>query len=308
MGSTVQHGRPLHAATDVPDGRAVCAPFYGNYMSHPTLSRIRQVARIIRLIAHLVRGILLEWFVFPHIKASQRDPLIVQWAQDTLRILNARLRFLGHIPPPTVSSVLFTANHISWMDILAINTFRRVRFVAKVEVGRWPVIGWLAARTGTISLRRSSHCEVARVTRVLGSTLRKGDCVALFPEGTTTNGTHVLPFHSGLFESAITAEAMVWPLGLRYLRPDGTPEVESAFIGEDSLIISMLRVASRPTTDIQLWFAPPLVATGSTRRELARQAQEANAQWIEGGHDQAGIPTMIRNMMTDPLFPPLSAA
>lgn len=277
-------------------------------MSRPTLSRIGQLGRILRLIAHLAKGIFLVWVVFPHINAIQRDIMIVGWSQELLGILRARLRLLGHIPPATVSSVLFAANHISWLDILAINAFRRVRFVAKAEVRRWPVIGWLAARTGTTFLRRSRNYEVPRLVRTVGRSLRKGHCVALFPEGTTTDGTSVQPFHSGLFESAITAEAMVWPVGLRYLRPDGTADVEAAFIGEDSLIGSILRILARPTMDIQLWFAPPLVATGSTRRELAQQAREAIAQWIEDYRDRVDFSAILPNVMSDPIIPPLSAA
>jgi 1-acyl-sn-glycerol-3-phosphate acyltransferase len=277
-------------------------------MSHPTLSRIGQLGRFLGLIAHLAKGILLVWFVFPHINATQRDAIITDWSQEMLGILNARLRLLGNVPPATVSSVLFAANHISWLDIIAINAFRRVRFVAKAEVRQWPFIGWLAARTGTTFLRRSRHYEVTRLARTVSHSLRKGHCIALFPEGTTTDGTSVLPFHSGLFESAITAEATVWPVGLRYLRPDGTADVGAAFIGEDSLIISMLRIVARPTTDIQLWFAPPLVATGSTRRELAQQAREPIAQWVEGYHDRADVSAILPNVMGDPIIPPLSTA
>lgn len=277
-------------------------------MPRSTLSRIRQLGRILRLVAQLVKGVLLVLLVFPHIKATQRDAVIAGWSQEMLAILNARLRLLGHIPPATLSSVLFTANHISWIDILAISAFRRVRFVAKAEVRHWPFIGWLAARTGTTFLRRSRTYEVSRLAQTVSRSLRKGHCVALFPEGTTTDGTSVQPFHSGLFESAIAAEAMVWPVGIRYLRPDGTADVEAAFIGEDSLIRSILRIVARPTTDIYLWFSPPLVASGSTRRDLAQQAREAIAQWVEGHREQADISTILHRGMSDQFIPPRSAA
>jgi 1-acyl-sn-glycerol-3-phosphate acyltransferase len=269
---------------------------------------MKQLGRVLRLIAHLAKGVLLVWVVFPHINTIQRDAMIVGWSREMLRILRARLRLLGHIPPVTASSILFAANHISWLDILAINAFRRVRFVAKAEVRGWPVIGWLAARTGTTFLRRSRSYEVTRLVRTVGRSLRKGHCVALFPEGTTTDGTSVQPFHSGLFESAITAEAMVWPVCLRYLRPDGTADIEAAFIGDDSLIGSILRIVARPTTDIQLWFAPPLVATGSTRRELAEQAQTAIEEWLEGYRDRVDISVILPNVMSDRMIPPLSTA
>ena len=277
-------------------------------MSRPTLSRIKQAGRILRLVNHLAKGVLLVWIVFPHVNATQRDAIIVEWSQEMLGILHARLRLLGDVPPVTLSSVLFAANHISWLDILAINAFRRVRFVAKAEVRQWPIVGWLAARAGTTFIRRSRSYELTRVAKTVSRSLRKGHCVALFPEGTTSDGTSLRPFHSGLFESAIDAEATVWPVGLRYPGPDGTADVGAAFLGEDSLIASMLRIVARPATEIQMWFAPPLIAAGSTRRELAQQAEDVIARWVEGSRGRADVPARLHIMVTDPCSPPLSTA
>jgi 1-acyl-sn-glycerol-3-phosphate acyltransferase len=132
-----------------------------------------------------------------------------------------RLSLHGDTPPANVSSVLFVGNHVSWLDSLVINACRRVRFVAKGEVRRWSLIGWLAARTGTVFLKRGSSRGLAGVAKRMRAILRRGQCVACFPEGTTTNSKSVNTFHSGLFESAVQAEALLWPIAIQYVRDDG---------------------------------------------------------------------------------------
>ncbi len=75
--------------------------------------------------------------------------IIKSWCREVLDVLSVRVNLRGETPPGKVSSVLFVANHVSWMDILVMNACRRVRFVAKAEVRQWPLVGWTAIRTGT---------------------------------------------------------------------------------------------------------------------------------------------------------------
>ena len=134
-------------------------------MSGPRTGCLTRLGRGLRLAGQLIKGLFLVGIVFPRIRPLQRDALIRSWCRETLEILSIRLTVQGDLPPANVMSVLFIANHVSWLDILAINAFRRTRFVAKSEVRRWPVIGWLAARTGTIFFRRASPREVARAAK-----------------------------------------------------------------------------------------------------------------------------------------------
>ena len=131
---------------------------------------------------------------------------------------------LGHIeradcvqgkPPGAVTSTLFVCNHISWLDILALLAVRPMRFVAKSEVRSWPMIGWMAMKTGTVFLRRNECRHLPQVKRTIEAALAHGGCIAIFPEATTTDGITVRPFHSGLFESAVVSGATVWPVALR---------------------------------------------------------------------------------------------
>ena len=277
-------------------------------MPSPRTSRITQLKRGGQLVLKLIKGLLLIGGVFPHIRPSERDVIIECWCREVLDVLSIRLNLRGETPSGRVSSVLFVANHVSWMDILVINACRRVRFVAKAEVRQWPLVGWMAARTGTLFLKRTSPHELARVTKGVSAFLRRGDCVALFPEGTTTDGTSLQAFHSGLFESAISAEALVWPVAIGYKRPDGLLDADVAFVGNQSLVSSIVNVLARPATQAQLSFATPIESSTGDRRELTAWCQRAIEQSL-ASHPQLTVPSrFLLRYPPDESFPPLTAA
>jgi 1-acyl-sn-glycerol-3-phosphate acyltransferase len=271
-------------------------------------SRLTQLTRGGQLALKLLKALLLIGVVFPHIRPSERDAIIECWCREVLDILSIRLNLQGETPPERVSSVLFVANHVSWMDILVINACRRVRFVAKAEVRQWPLVGWMAARTGTLFLKRTSPRELARVTKSVTTFLRRGHCIALFPEGTTTDGTSVQAFHSRLFESAIAAEALVWPVAITYTRPDGSLDPDIAFVGTQSLVSSLVNVLVRPTTQAQVSFSTPVNSSTGDRRELTAWCQQAIEQSL-AGHQPCSVPVRFPlQHPADESFPPLSAA
>lgn len=277
-------------------------------MPRSRTSRLTQFKRGGQLVLKLLEGLFFIGGVFPHLRPSERDVIIECWCREVLDILSIRLNLRGEMPPGRVSSVLFVANHVSWMDILVINACRRVRFVAKAEVRQWPLVGWMAARTGTLFLKRTSPHELARVTKDVAASLRRGDCIALFPEGTTTDGTFVQSFHTGLFESAITAEALVWPVAITYKRPDGSLDPDIAFVGSQSLVSSIVNVLARPTAQAQLSFSTPVESSSSDRRELTAWCQQAIEQSLAGHPQLTGPFRSPLRYPADESFPPLTAA
>lgn len=242
----------------------------------------------------------------PVVQPNKRDVIIEQWCREVLETLSIRLVLQGERPPEKVSSVLFVANHVSWMDILVINACRRAHFVAKAEVRQWPLVGWMAARTGTLFLKRTSLHELAQVTQGVTASLRRGQCVALFPEGTTTDGASLQAFHSGLFESAIHAEALVWPVAIQYRRQDGRHDADIAFVGDQTLVASIRTVLTRPMTQAQLIFAPPMEGSAGNRRELTAWSRQAIERGLAGRSPLAPLSPL--NTQEDDTFPPLSAA
>ncbi|MCS6896339.1 MAG: 1-acyl-sn-glycerol-3-phosphate acyltransferase, partial [Nitrospira sp.] len=185
---------------------------------------LTRIHRGIRLAGKLVEAVILIWVIFPRSESSSRDGMVERWCRQVLDILQIHLTVHGEAPRGRNSSPLFVANHISWIDVLLLHSCRRMRFVAKREVECWPLIGYLAAGTGTWFFKRTSPHELARVMQAAATALKEGDCVAFFPEGTTTDGTAVHAFHSGLFEAAIKAKARIQPVCIRYEQTDGTTD------------------------------------------------------------------------------------
>jgi 1-acyl-sn-glycerol-3-phosphate acyltransferase len=271
-------------------------------------SRLTQLKRGSRLVLKLTKGLLLVGCVFPYLQPFERDAIIESWCREVLDVLSIRLNLRGEWPPEKVSSVLFVANHVSWIDILIINACRRVTFVAKAEVRQWPLVGWMAARTGTIFLKRTSPHELARVTKSVTDSLRRGDCIALFPEGTTSDGSSLQAFHSRLFESAIAAEALIWPVGISYHRLDGSLDTDIAVDGAQSLVSSIVNVLARTATQVQLAFTDPVENSVGDRRELTAWYHLVIGQSLAGYLPPTGPSPFPLRYPTDESFPPLTAA
>ena len=212
---------------------------------------------------------------FPLMADERRLALRRRWSYQLLAIFNVRLELRGR---PPAAGCLLVANHISWLDIYAIGALQPAAFVSKDEVRGWPLIGWLAARTGTLFLRRGSRGHARVVNEEIGRVLRSGGHVTVFPEGTTTDGTQLLHFHAALLQPAIAAGRPVQPLALAYLSHDGRPSVAAAYAGETTMWQSLLRVAREPGLALVIEILPALATEGFDRRAIAALARTAIAE------------------------------
>jgi 1-acyl-sn-glycerol-3-phosphate acyltransferase len=172
---------------------------------------------------------------------------------------------------------LIVANHISWLDIYALNAARPMVFVAKAEVRHWPLIGWLAAKTDTVFLRRGSCGHARRVNAQIDGLLNAGRDVAIFPEGTTTDGTHLLNFHSALLQPAVDARRPVQPVALSYHDANGHRSLAPAYAGETTMHECLDAILACRSLTIRLRATPPIASQTKSRRELAHEAQYAIA-------------------------------
>ncbi len=211
--------------------------------------------------------------VLPRLRGRRRLWLIRSWSAHILHILNVRLELDG--TPPASEPVLVVANHVSWLDIWAINAVQPVRFIAKAEMRAWPVLGWLAQQSGAIFIRRERRRDTSGVTAAGAAALRDGDLVCVFPEGTTTNGTWLYPFKSSLLQTAVEAGVAIHPLALRYSNENGMPNTDVAYYGNISLWQSLWSVLGQREIHVQLAFAPPIPVAGHHRRYLAHAAETA---------------------------------
>lgn len=168
---------------------------------------------------------------------------------------------------------MFIANHISWLDVYALNQIRPARFVAKADVRNWPIVGWLAEKTGTLFIERGRRQDTGRVANAATDALVEGGCLCYFPEGTTTDGSQLLPFKGSLLQAAINANARVWPLAIKYPLPDGSNNLSLTFIGDDTLMGSLLNILKQRRSVVELHFGEPVVASGLVRRELTEEME-----------------------------------
>ncbi|MFI4981949.1 MAG: lysophospholipid acyltransferase family protein [Nevskiales bacterium] len=210
--------------------------------------------------------------LYPMMPINGRRALKARWSRQLLDVLGVRLQFAG--TPP--AGGFLVANHISWLDVYAINALVPTSFVAKAEVRAWPLIGWLSQNTETIFMERGSRAAAMRAQTRLADALRRRSAVGVFPEGTTSSGEAVLPFHSALFQPAIDAGTPVLPLSLRYTGRDGQASAAPVYIGETSLWQSLLAIAGADGLTVHIEFLPALdpVTDGMNRRRLALQAHQ----------------------------------
>ncbi len=238
---------------------------------------LRRLIRLSLLVPHAGTGVMLAALVLPWLRARQRDALIVAWSRMLLVVLGVRAT-VGAVPS-VPGGALLVCNHVSWLDVFLIFTGRRVHFVSKSEVRAWPVVGWLAGRAGTLFLERRRRADTLRVNTDMAALLRGGAWVAVFPEGTTSDGRILRRFLPSLLQPAIDLDCPVVPAALRYRTLDGAYSPAPAYIDRMSLWHSLMRIISAPGIRAELNFAEPVPPNGR-RRELAAAAEAATARLL----------------------------
>lgn len=250
-----------------------------HHLHSPTPVVIRGV-RFTRIIVHIARGLATTAFVFPFAQHRARSRMVQRWSQHLLRILAVELERAGS-DAPLPERVLIVANHISWLDIFVLNALQPARFIAKSDIRRWPVIGLLVGSVGTLFLDRTRRRDAGRINERVMAALAAGDVIALFPEGTTTEGRELLPFHGSLLQPVIEAGGHVVPAAIRYTHADGSHSVAPAYVGETSLVASLGQMLRARRTRVLLHLGTPLPAHGRHRREIAADAHRAIRRALE---------------------------
>lgn len=232
------------------------------------MKSLRAAWKLGRGFVHAVRGMLIIVFLFPRWDQPRRNARVQSWAREMLGVLGIRLELRGQ--PPMTGPMLLAANHISWLDILVMHAARHCRFVAKAEVRRWPLIGRLATGGGTLYIERESRRDAMRVVHHIAESLQRGEIVAVFPEGTTSDGVTLLPFHANLIQAAISADAPVQPVALSFIDArTGDLSLSPCYIGDDTLVGSIWRTLSGPPLAAVVHYGEPQKAQGRGRREWA---------------------------------------
>ncbi|WP_206790642.1 1-acyl-sn-glycerol-3-phosphate acyltransferase [Amycolatopsis sp. MtRt-6] len=211
--------------------------------------------------------------------APGRDRLLRLVFRGMLRAFGVRLDIRGgadFLTAPAGRGALVVNNHISWLDIVAINALRPMRALAKKEIAGWPVLGGLVRRGGSIFLDRERLTTLPATMASLADALRTGSLVSVTPEGTTWCGLASGRFTTATFQAAIDGGVPVRPIALRYRLADGRETSRPAFIGPESLIASLRRVAALRGLVLEIHVCPEIApGRAETRRELAALAEAA---------------------------------
>ncbi|MDR2011725.1 MAG: 1-acyl-sn-glycerol-3-phosphate acyltransferase [Rhodanobacter sp.] len=236
----------------------------------------RYLLRAPLLVVHGITAGLIAIFILNPFVADIRigsttlDKLAVNWwSGGLLRICGFRVRRFGE---PLSGAVLYVANHISWLDIVLLQSQRRMNLIAKSEIARWPYIGWLAARSGTIFHRRGSTDSLAAVMSRIVERLRSGKAVGVFPEGGSGRGPRIGTFHARIFQTALDAGVPVQPVALRYGR-DGRQDPRVPFGVTEGFFTNFLRIIGGPPLDAEIHFLDPVPAMPDARRRMAEESR-----------------------------------
>jgi len=236
----------------------------------------RPIWRGLRVVEHLFTGASIAVVA----ASSHRLGAPPQWLPGAVRWWHARLcRALGvkvRVSGRPDPRCLLVANHISWLDIPALGAQAPLGFLSKAEVRAWPLVGWMAEVAGTLFITRGGHQTGAMASRIADD-IARGRSLMVFPEGTTSMGLGVRRFHPRLFAIAQQPGLGVQPVALSYRHGDD-PRPDSAvpFVGEDTLLASLMRILRHPDLIAEVRFLPPIAATAADdRRALSSRARLA---------------------------------
>ncbi|TAG26419.1 MAG: 1-acyl-sn-glycerol-3-phosphate acyltransferase [Burkholderiales bacterium] len=227
--------------------------------------------KLTRCCLHLLHGMWTILTKFSKATHEQRSQHVADWSKRFLELLGVAVRIQGQ--PLQKGPLMAVINHVSWLDILVMLAAQPVCFVSKSEVRHWPVIGWLATNVGTLYIERASRRDALRVVHQVAENLKAGQLIGIFPEGTTSDGKSLLPFHANLLQAAIASSSPVQPVALRFLEANGELSMSPVYIDDDTLLSSVWRMLRADPVTASLDFLPSMPTDGLDRRALAAQLQ-----------------------------------
>ena len=248
--------------------------------STPTPKLLRFV-RGVRIAFHLLCGLCWVGIAFPFFSLQRRRWVRYRWSRELLSLFAFEIRISGSLP---AKAGLIAANHVSWIDIFAMNALTPVAFVSKDDVIHWPIIGTLARHNETIFLQRGSRGHAHTIGREMAERLQSGNWLAVFPEGTTTDGTHLHPFHGALLQPAIDAGVPVTPVALSYLDAQGQRSCLPAYAGDTSLWECFCAMLSARQLVVHLEIGAPVLVEPDSgnrgRKQLAHTLHDQIASML----------------------------
>jgi 1-acyl-sn-glycerol-3-phosphate acyltransferase len=238
---------------------------------------LRYLWRLPLLVAHVTVSLAITMLMINPLTARLRfrgerlDHLAIRcWSILMVRIFGMRVRRFG---TPLPGAGLFVANHVSWIDITLLHSQRALGFVAKAEISRWPLIGWLASRGGTIFHHRGNNESLHGVMHQMLLRMQAGYGVGVFPEGRTNSGDAIGAFHARIFQPAVMAGVAAQPVALKY-GARGCAQTIVAFRARENFLQNFWRLLGEPSRPVEVHFLEPVSVDEDGRRRMAEICRE----------------------------------
>jgi 1-acyl-sn-glycerol-3-phosphate acyltransferase len=215
---------------------------------------------------HLVAGLLLAACLAPFCAPSRKKKIIQWWCKKVLGILNIEVKVSGD--SPNKSATLFVSNHISWVDVFALMSIVPLIFIGKSDIKNWPLLGFLARHGNVIFIEREKRLEAKRMNPMLRQLLTSGEQLCYFPEGTTTNGTHLLPFKASLLQTAIDTKTSIQAVAIFYPLKNQKPNIAMSYAGDTTIMQSLKNILHQQNPKVALHF---FSAINTAQLSLAEQ-------------------------------------
>ena len=234
----------------------------------------RIALRLLLIGIHVVIGVLLCAFVLK-LHGRRANPtwqreIVCWWLRTFARIVGIRVHLRGK---PAEGVALVVANHVSWMDIVIVGAMQQVSFLAKIEISRWPVVGYLARRAGTLFINRGGGAEAT--TQLISERLRDGASIAFFPEGTTSDGTGIRRFHPRLFAAAVESGVPVQPIVITYPYKNANGvHPKAPYTNDMPFFTHVIKILGEPRIHAVAHYTDNLPPGNDNRSRVAAQARE----------------------------------
>jgi 1-acyl-sn-glycerol-3-phosphate acyltransferase len=217
-----------------------------------------------------------------------------KWALRYLDLLGVELERRGQPP----EEGLLVCNHLSYLDIIVLSASRRQVFLSKREVKNWPIIGALASCAGTLFINRERRGDVAKLQSQFSEVVDAGLSITLFPEGTSSDGSKVLPFYSSLLEPAVKSKWPVTPAWLGYRLDEGSVADDVCYWRDMTFLPHFIKLLSKKKIYATVVFGSP-VAAGLNRKELAAALhREVSALAVTGAGTERQLPELEDELLT----------
>ena len=233
--------------------------------------------KIIALLYLAIAGVVM--MLFYSIGSSEVSPNLKQkayrkkWLQRVVNAIGLHVNVVGELEADDESS-LWVANHISWMDIPVVGSMGS-GFLSKAEIRKWPVLGWLGEKGGTVFIQRGGKNAAQIASREIAKKIALGDNILVFPEGTTTSVHNVSLFHARIFAPAVDHQLRVQPIAVQYLDDKGQPHPKAEWVNEH-FMKNLIGVLSQRRIHVTLTFLPVLFAKDyQQRKEIAELAEQS---------------------------------